>query len=1062
MKEKEFNVSILKVLLPIFLFFCIGAVASAQNVISGKVTDSKNEPLIGVTVIQKGSTNGVVTDIDGIYKITVSSTNTTLVFSFIGYKRQEIVIGNQRNIDVVLAEETELLDEVVVVGFQSQKKVNLTGAVASVSSDVLENRPVTNISQALQGVVPNLNVTISDGNPKSFASYNVRGSTSMDPSGNVLNGSPLILVDGIEMENFNFSAINPNDIDNISVIKDASASAIYGARAAYGVVLVTTQKGKAGKSKVNYSFDIQWNHPASKPNFMDAYTAEYAQAMAGVYAGGAITSLQEARLEGIRKYQQDRRPENAWMYTPGSTTSIEWVGDFDPYELMVKEWAPTQKHTVSAAGGTDAIRYYASFGYQNQEGFFKSRTDVMKRYNGMANLDIQLTKRLYVGVKLSYNATNYNEPLSYGYAGNPWSIITYQRHWHANMPPLTGADDPIPNHPTNSIVSTFANSGRIQTTSRSVATFTISPEYQLLPGLKLKADISYRPSTYNVKDVQPQFSFVDKAWATVTATGTENDGYISEIKESVDLYTTNIYADFSKKLWKKHTISSIIGFNQELWERNQLNARNTGIVSNGAPSLNNTYGENKTVGEIDDHWAVRGAFGRINYNYDDKYLFEFNSRYDGTSKFPKHKRFKFFPSVSGAWRISQESFMNPAKEWLNNLKLRASWGAIGNQNVSNYLFYTTMSTGKAAYIIDGVRPYQINNPPSLVDPNFTWETATTLNGGIDFAAFSNRLDVSFDIYTRKTTDIIMAGATYPTILGTSAPNQNSGILRTNGWELSLGWRDRLSCGLSYSVKFVLSDYQSKVISFEGNDKKALSTLYSGKKVGEIWGYVTDRILQAEDIENNLIIQYTDPNGKSLHKPNEYSGGYYPGDIMYKDIDGDGKVDRGSNTLDDHGDLKVIGNNTPRYQYGLTANLSYKGFDLSLFFQGIGKRDVWIGDNTWKGNIEGLGNWDVYNNSWTPERTDAKYPVYNSGRGHNWYTQTGYLFDGSYLKLKQMILGYTIPKNITGKVGLERVRFSVSGYNIFKITDVPDVYDPDLLSVGYPQLKSIALGVQVSF
>lgn len=1062
MKKKESNAGILKVLLPIFLFFCIGVAANAQNAISGKVTDVNNEPLIGVSVTQKGSTNAVMTDIDGTYKINVTSTDATLVFTFIGHRTQEVAVANKKIIDVVLVEDTKLLDEVVVVGFQSQKKVNLTGAVASVSSDALENRPVTNISQALQGVVPNLNVTISDGNPKSFASYNVRGGTSMNPSGDVLNGSPLILVDGIEMENFNFSTINPNDIDNISVIKDASASAIYGARAAYGVILVTTKKGKAGRARVNYSFDMQWNHPASKPNFMDAYTAEYAQVMAGVYAGGAISTLQEARLEGIKKYQQDRRPENAWIYTPGSTTSIEWVGDFDPYELMVKEWAPTQKHTVSVSGGTDVVRYYASFGYQDQEGFFKSRTDVLKRYNGMLNLDAQLTKRLNVGIKLSYNLTDYNEPLSYSYAGSPWSIITYQRKWHANQPMLTGSNDPIPNYPTNSIVSTYANSGRVQTTKRSVAAFTVSPEYQLFPELKLKADISYRPSTYDVKDVSPQFTYIDTGWTPVTASGTENDGYISEIKESVSLYTTNIYADFSKRLWNKHTISSIIGFNQELWERNQLNARNTGIVSIGAPSLGNTYGENKTVGEIDDHWAVRGAFGRVNYNYDDRYLVEFNGRYDGTSKFPKHKRFKFFPSVSGAWRISEESFMASTKGWLDNLKLRGSWGAIGNQNVDNYLFYTTMTTGKAGYIIDGSRPYQISNPPSLVDPNFTWETATTLNGGIDITALSNRLDLSFDIYTRETTDIIMAGATYPSILGASSPNQNSGKLRTNGWEFSLGWRDRLSCGLSYDVKFVISDYQSKVVSFGGNDQKALSTLYSGKKVGEIWGYVTDRILQKEDIENNIIIQYTDPNGKNLHRPNEYSGGYFPGDIMYKDINGDGKVDRGSNTLDDHGDLKVIGNETPRYQYGITANLSYKGFDMSFFFQGLGKRDVWISDNVWKGNLDGLGNWDVYNKSWTPERTDAKYPVYNSGRGHNWYTQTGYLFNGAYLKLKQVILGYTMPKTITEKLGLEKVRFTVSGYNLFKITDIPDVYDPDLLKVGYPQLKSFALGVQVGF
>ena len=308
----------------------------------------------------------------------------------------------------------------------------------------------------------------------------------------------------------------------------------------------------------------------------------------------------------------------------------------------------------------------------------------------------------------------------------------------------------------------------------------------------------------------------------------------------------------------------------------------------------------------------------------------------------------------------------------------------------------------------------------------------------------------------------MDGSTYPSVLGTSAPMVNSGKLRTHGWEMSLGWKDRLSNGFFYDLNFVLSDYQTEVALFNGNDNCSLGSLYTGKKVGEIWGYVTDRILQEGDIANNLIIQYTDENGNNLHRPNESNSAYYPGDIMYKDINGDGKVDRGLNTLDDHGDLKVLGNNTPRLKFGLTANFAWKGFDLNLFFQGVGKRDVWISDKTYWGDEDGPGSKKVYENSWTPEQTDAKYPLYGARRSQNWYTQSAYMFNGAYLRLKQAILGYTVPAEITNKIKMSKLRVYVSGFNLFEITELPDVYDPDLLSTSYPQMRSIALGVQVGF
>ncbi|TDS12177.1 TonB-dependent receptor [Sphingobacterium paludis] len=1044
------------------------AEAPQRKSVSGKVTDSIGEPLASVTVRVEGKNKGTVTDRGGRFALDDVEDGSILIISIIGSVSRKVAISRQE-MHIVLQRDFSTLDEVVVVGFGTQKKVNLTGAVSSVSSDVLENRPVTNISQALQGVVPNLNVTVGSGQPNAFANYNIRGATSMslhndnnNPRWLVDNGSPLILVDNIEMENFNFSALNPNDIDNISVIKDASASAIYGARAAYGVILVTTKKGKAGQSTVAYAGDIQWNRPSSRPNFMDAYTAEYAHIMSRVYTGGTMTTEDEQRLEGIRRFQANPIPENAWMYVPGTNEqSITWVGDYNPYDLIVKDWAPIQKHNVSLSGGTEALRYYGSFGYQDQDGFYNYRNDNMKRYNGMLNVDAKVNTWFNIAFKLNYNATNYHEPLPYAWKGSVWPVLLYQRLWNVNQPVWTGPTDPIPNAPTNSIVSAYANSGRYADTKRSVAIFTASPEFIITKDIKLKADISYRPSTYDYKNVEPEYRYIFESWQAETIGTFTNTGSIWDTKESVRLLTNNIYLDFNKRI-DRHQIAGIVGFNQEVWNLEQLQAYNQGIISLGAPTLGNTYGDNRSIDERDEHWAVRGGFLRLNYNYADKYIVEMNGRYDGSSRFPSANRFKFFPSFSGGWRISEEPFFKGnIRNWIDNLKIRASYGAIGNQNVANYGFYPTMVAERANYLIDGARPYKIS-PPGLVNPNFTWETATTINGGLDLTLLKGRVDLSLDVYQRKTTDIIMAGATYPAVLGADPPTQNSGALQTNGWELSLGYKDRTQTGFNYDFRFVLSDYTSKVLEFRGNDNNSLSSLYSGMQVGEIWGYETDRILQAEDIQNNLITRYTGENNINLHRPHEYSGAYFPGDIMYKDRNGDGRVDRGSNTLDDHGDLMVIGNSTPRLSFGLTSNFSYKGFDLSLFFQGIGKRDVWIGDMTWRGDIDGSGNWDVYNQSWTPERTNAKYPMYNGRRSQNWLPQTAYLFDGRYLRLKQAILGYTVPFDKTSAIGIQRLRFTVSGFNIFEITKLPRVYDPDLLDANYPQMRSLALGVQVRF
>lgn len=1043
----------------------------AQDIaVHGTVKDKAGEPLIGVTIQVKGKALGTVTDIDGKFALPAVPPKGTLVFSYIGYKTVAENVRDRNTLHVVLDDESQALDEVVVIGFGTQKKVDLTGAVASVSAETLQNKPVASIGQALEGVVPNLNVSTSNGGPNTVPSFNIRGGTSVAYNSNnskweIQNGSPLILVDGIEMGADYLNMMNPADIENIAVLKDAASSAIYGARAAYGVMLITTKTGqKNQRPKVSYNLDLQWNTPSHIPDILDAYTQQLADNQGTVMTGGTVSSWAETLLEAKQRYIANPTPENAWIYNEGSTTNFTWVANVNPYKLAVRDWTPMQKHTVNVNGGGERVRYYVSLGYQKQEGMYKINTDKRRRYNGMINLDTDITSWFQLGFKASYNVSTYDEPYVNPQKGTLWSAMKNEPGRNINSPVKSGPNDPIPDTWTDNIVGWVAY-GATQEKKNTAAIFNLNPTINVLPGLKLKADLSYRPTDYYNKRVIPTREYLSGNWTTLIKTHTDPSSIFEQVTHS-DLYTVNAYADYNKTFAGKHTLSGVVGFNQEWYKYRRTEAEAQGILTPNVPVINLTTGT-QFAGDALEHWAVRGAFIRVDYNYASRYLIKFNGRYDGTSRFPKDSRYKFFPSVSAGWRVSEEAFMEGAKGWLDNLKIRGSWGSLGNQNVDNYAYVAQYgSADYVGYIMGDKRPIGIS-APGLIAPDLTWETATTVDVGLDFTLLANRLDFTFDWYQRRTTDILVTGDKYPAVLGTSAPKRNSGELKTNGWDLSVTWRDRLSNGLRYDVGLVLSDYRTEVMEFNGNPNKLLSSLYSGMKMGEIWGYETAGILQESDFTK-------DENGKYvLQGPSQakIASTWYPGDIRYKDLGGetdengnsvgpDGIVSNGDNTVANPGDRRIIGNNTPRLRFGLTGNVSWKNFDLNVFFQGVAKRDVWISDNAFWG-AGGAGNRYVYENSWTPERTGAKYPMY-ANRGQNLQVQTGYLFNGAYLRLKTLTLGYTLPREITSAIKLDRVRFNLSGYNLFEWTQIPDTFDPDLLSSAYPMLRSVAFGVQVGF
>ena len=1034
-----------------------------QLQITGVVKDTNGEPMIGVTVMVKGTGTGTITDIDGKYSVSVPGNKSVLTFSFVGYTTKEVTVGNQKSINVTLSEDSKMIDEVVVIGFQSQKKGNLTASVASVGAEALENRPVANIGQALQGMVPGLNISIEGGDPNKVPSLNIRGATTFRQRGtsnddknkfDVKSGSPLILLDGVEITAEDLNQLNPNDIDNMSFLKDASAAAIYGTRATFGVILVTTKGGNYNqKAKIDYSYNLAFDQPYELPDILDSYYIYKALRDKEVWTGTIAEYSQHDRdmLDHMMAYMKD--PVNNKPYFMEGD-AIQWVGNTNPYKELVKSWTPTQKHNLSISGGGDRISYYISLGMQDQKGMYEIKTDRLKRYNAMLSINAKVTKWFNVAAKASYNVFDYEGPTQQTDGMNLWSYAkSYYPENFIYQPVLTGPDDFLPNHPTENPVSYLYAGGR-NISSRRKTILSISPEFTIIPKiLKIKADLSVAPTTYQKEKTHPKQARVNNSWTALeTRWATENTGEVT--RSTTDRYAINVYADYNQTFKEKHNVSVLLGLNQEeesyagstLYLKNMLDP----YILN--PELVQDVTAN-TSANSHHEIASRALFGRIMYNYMSRYLIELDARYDGSSKFPKDSRFQFFPTVSLGWRVSEEKFMEWSKDWLDNFKIRASWGRLGSQPDSEYPYQSVFSTSEGYFLFDGTRYPTGINTPSLINPNLTWEKSTTKNLGFDFTFLQSRLTFTADIFERKVTDILIPGGKdYPALIGDDdLPFENAGILKTTGFELQAKWSDKLANGFRYSVGVALSDDKAKVVSYPSNPTNKIGdgVLYKGYTVGDIWGYVTGGILQEGDFDG------VGANGKPLYHGPYFKGGQaYPGYIWYQDLDHDGVITTGLNTVDDPGDRKVIGNNAPRYRYNITANFQYKGFDLDLMFQGVGKRDYWLSStSSYWGN--GAGSWEVYNNSWTPERTDAKFPMYGSGTGS--YAQTG-----SYIKLKQVILGYTFPRALINKIGLEKLRLNLAAYNLFTISDMPKYYDADYLSDAYPPKRTFSVGIQVGF
>ena len=1055
----------------VFLLVHSISIYAQDNTISGLVKDNEGEPLPGVSVAVKAgeSISGVVTDINGKYQLKASP-DATIEFSFIGFKSIQQQVGNRKVINVTLEIDNQILEEVVVVGYGTQKKVNLTGSVSVIDSKAFESVPVANAVQALQGQVPGLNIYSNKGgglNQKQ--SINVRGIGTI---GEGSTGDALILIDGMEADIF---SVNPQDIESISVLKDAAASSIYGSRAPFGVVLVTTKKGKAGKAQINYNNSFRLSSPINMPSSLDSYTYALFFNDAGYNSGwGSYNWVSQTRLQRIKDYM-DGKISYTTIPLNGSNTWAdgyqEGNDNIDYYNLFFKKNVFAHEHKFSVNGGTDKIQYYLSANYLDQDGTLRMGEDYSKRYTMSAKISAQLSRAVSLSSNTSFVRNDFVQPT---HMNDSFFSDIGRQCW-----PVKPLYDPNGNL-FDDHVQQMKNGGR--KTERNTWLYqqfnlTIEP----IKGWRLMGDLSYRYNTQYAHEDLLTISQIGVDGVTKVRSWDENSS-VSESSFASDYFNVNLYTDFEKTFAKSHHLKALAGFQAEANNYRNIWAQKIGITYPGKPTINTSTGIDKdgkviapNVSGGHNRWSTAGFFGRVNYDFQEKYLVEANLRYDGSSRFRSDDRWGFFPSASLGWNIAREEFFQPATHIMNTLKLRASYGSLGNQNTTAlYPTYTVMGTGTSdKWLMNGVKP-NIAWAPALVSYDLTWEKIRTWNVGIDIGLFNNRLTGSFDYFIRNTNDMVGPSEKLPATLGIAVPPSNNTDLRTAGWELELMWKDRLQNGLNYSLRFTLADSRTKITRYS-NPSGLIDSFYEGKYCGEIWGYETIGIARTDDEMAEHVGSLVNGGQSALGQD------WQAGDIMYSDLNEDGKIDAGARTLDNHGDLKRIGNSTPRYNVGIDLSADWKGFDFRMFWQGTLKRDYFQGSYYFWGANGSQGYWfstalkgheDYFRNDESSPlgvNLDSYYPRPLLNTNKNQQCQTKYLQNAAYMRLKNLQIGYTLPRKIVQKMGVQNLRFFASGENLLTITDLVKFFDPETIESGsfahgyaYPLSRTYAFGLNITF
>ena len=1117
------------------------ALLQKGRVAKGVVTDSNGEPLVGVSITERGTNNAYVTNVNGEFELQLSSANAQIVVSYVGFLTQTLRATS--NMRIVLKEDSKALTEVVVVGYGTQKKANLTGAVTSVDvNKSLSSRPIADIGRGLQGVVPGMNVRIPTGEVGSDPLIKIRGQIGSIEGSN----APLILLDNVEIPSIQL--VNPNDVESISVLKDAASASIYGAKAAFGVVLITTKNGaNSNRLEVNYTNNFSFQDPAKKLEMggIDGlqYTLDAQINRGAALPAGGMWRVSPESLQRMREWQEKYGSSVKWNDPVLYGRDWEVIDGqkfgyriYDGVKAMVRSWAPSMTHNLSVNGKTGNTSYNIGLGYFNQNGMSRTaKKDDFRRYNASLSMQSEINKWVTVRMSALYSDRNKRYPGVGTTLADPW---LYLYRWSPQFPiGVTGSG--------NVLRDPAYELGAANTNNRQDKYFNINlgVTVNITKDWDFKLDYTYDHNAREINESVIQYRagqtwynpvewnengypvYVDQE-GNITDTGgmrayrfpvedylsNVTSTYVRQNSRASDNNTINAYTTYNLRLGaeKEHALKFMAGMNQvtSKWYYHQTERKDLIDLTN--PQFHLAGGIYD--GNGNRNWEAQlGFFGRINYAYADRYLLEANIRRDGSSKFPKHLRWKNFPSFSAGWVITNEPLAKPITKVLTFGKFRASWGSIGDQSVPNTLYRAVMKNGSSTWIDGSNNRAPFFGTPDFIDQNITWQRIETLDLGVDLRFLDNQLGVTFDWYKRDTKDMIVPGEDLPVTLGAPSPKGNFGHLRTKGWEVSIDFNHRFANGLGVNAMFSIADAITDVVrgaDFETPwEQRSVYDAYStGRRYGDIYGLVTDRLFQRDDFEydatgknivrTNVIYRGTlrSTNKQTARYPVyqvQYEDGdklvFAPGDVKFKDLDGDGYISPGSATNGDHGDLTVIGNSTPRYEYSFRIGADYKGFDISIFCQGIGKRKIWgsgqlaiAGYNAKEGAIPKTFATDY----WREDRTDAFYPrawdLGSSNTGFSMQRQSKYMLNMAYLRVKNINVGYTFPLNWISKVGLTKARLYLSMENFFTFDHLRGLpIDPEAISgysmfvsdqnynmgrtgTGTPVFKSLSFGAQLTF
>lgn len=979
-----------------------------QLQVAGIVKDQLGQPLPGATILEKGTSNGTQSDFDGNFSLDVNGTNATLVISYIGFKTKEILLNGRTNLEISLEESAAALDEIVVVGYGTQKKVSMTSAVSSISGEEVSERPSRNLSSSLQGLAPGLTVVDKGGAPgSSNISLNIRGVTTL--GGN----NPLVIVDGIEQD---LDDVDPNNIQSMSVLKDAASTAIYGSRGANGVIVITTKRGLEGDLRIRYNSSLSFQNLVTVPDHLGTEAYLRLQNIAYVNRGSEPLYTEEEIQKYVSGEDRLHYPKpNVW------------------FDEVINDNAPMQRHMVSISGGNETLRSMLLLNYFDQQGIYPNQD--AQRYGIRMNNDLKLAEGLNVKADINLSRNNNS---SFNDQNNAYHRMTHSSQF--TVPRFPDGTYGLSKQGHNPLA--WTDPSIVGKTEKTVdqALINIEGNWQIMEGLNFRSQYGIDVNKfYSLKNI-PTYEIRDYFNPDVVRR-VNNVNQLTETRSENLQKTWNNTLTFNRE-FGSHTFGALAGYSEISNDYKFVDANGRDFYNNDLLDLSLGDPLNRDISSSYTDWGLRSFFGRLNYAYKDKYIVELNMRYDGSSRFPKDSRYTFFPSVAGAWRLSEEKFWEPLKSTINEFKLRASWGETGNQNVGLYTYFQNLNLGNY-YVFNGV-PVTGVRQINYTSSDLTWETTTQTNIGLDMSLFNDKFSVTFDWY-KKVTDGILLSLPLPGIVGLAPSASNAGSVQNRGWELQMNYRDYID-EFRYSVTFNISDVDNEILDlagtgpfFSGEDNRIIRKV--GSEIDALWGYRTDGYYTAEDLENGYPTLAADAK---------------PGDIKYIDLNDDGTI------TDD--DKTIIGSTIPHYTYSANVELGWKNFDFLMQIQGVGEQDMSI-----NGAFIEAGSWegftlDIAGDYWTPDNTDALFPRPQKQTSKNTWPADRWVVDGSYLRLKNLQIGYSLPDKWLDKTKLDRVRVYIGGTNLYTISDLKDWgIDPESPTgrgTFYPSTKNYTIGINI--